>query len=60
VNNPQDFRVATKMIGYCPQFDAVFEGMTVIEHIEFYARIKGVIPSLRRNIIEKLLTEMDL
>jgi len=48
------------LIGYCPQFDAIFEGMTVYEHILFYARIKGVIPSLRTQIIEKLLTEMDL
>ena len=48
------------MIGYTPQFDAIFEGMTVIEHLYFYARIKGVLPHVRRRIIEDLLTQMDL
>lgn len=60
VGNPAELRQATKLIGYCPQFDAIFEGMTVLEHIEFYARIKGVIPSVRTSIINKLITEMDL
>jgi len=46
VNSPVEFRQVTKLIGYCPQFDAIFEGMTVTEHIMFYARIKGVLPNL--------------
>ncbi|KAE9465926.1 hypothetical protein C3L33_02162, partial [Rhododendron williamsianum] len=29
-------------IGYCPQFDALLEFLTVREHLEMYARIKGV------------------
>jgi len=29
-------------IGYCPQFDALLEFLTVQEHLELYARIKGV------------------
>ena len=29
-------------IGYCPQFDALLEFLTVREHLELYARIKGV------------------
>lgn len=29
-------------IGYCPQFDALLEYLTVQEHLELYARIKGV------------------
>jgi ATP-binding cassette subfamily A (ABC1) protein 1 len=29
-------------IGYCPQFDALFEHMTGREHLELYARLKGV------------------
>lgn len=29
-------------IGYCPQFDALLEFLTAQEHLELYARIKGV------------------
>ena len=27
------FGGARKLIGYCPQFDAIFEGLTVLEHL---------------------------
>jgi ATP-binding cassette subfamily A (ABC1) protein 1 len=30
------------LIGYCPQFDAIYEGVTVREHLEIYAVLKGV------------------
>lgn len=29
-------------IGYCPQFDSLLEYLTAKEHLELYARIKGV------------------
>lgn len=47
------FNEARKMIGYCPQFDAIFEGLTVKEHIEFYAKMKGVIKEKRDVLIEE-------
>eukprot|EP00981_Chlorochromonas_danica_P003709 scaffold684_cov167-Ochromonas_danica.AAC.8 len=31
-----------RLIGYCPQFDALFELLTVEEHLRLYARIKGL------------------
>lgn len=31
-------------IGLCPQFDVLWNDLTVQEHLEFYARIKGVAP----------------
>jgi ABC-type multidrug transport system ATPase subunit len=37
-----EFDEARKLIGYCPQKDAIFNLMTVEEHIWFYARIKGI------------------
>jgi ABC-type multidrug transport system ATPase subunit len=37
------FENARKLIGYCPQFDAIFDGMTVREHLEFYANVKGIL-----------------
>ena len=31
-----------RRIGYCPQFDAHFMNMTGLEHVELYAKIKGI------------------
>lgn len=54
------FRRARKLIGYCPQFDAIFEGLTVLEHLQIYATLKGLDPRLRTRLIEKQIDEMDL
>ena len=48
------------MIGYCPQFEAIFENLTVRQHLEFYANIKGVQSDFLDELIEKTLKEMDL
>lgn len=29
-------------LGYCPQFDAIDDLLTGREHLEFYARLRGV------------------
>jgi ABC-type multidrug transport system ATPase subunit len=34
--------------------------MTVREHLEFYAKVKGVLTHIRERIIERQLDEMDL
>ena len=46
-SSPLDFKLimindSFLQIGYCPQFDALLEFLTVREHLELYARIKGV------------------
>ena len=56
----EQFSSARKLIGYCPQENAIFEGMTVREHLLFYARIKGILVNRREPIIEKIMGEMDL
>mmetsp|Transcript_16587 Transcript_16587/g.24491 ORF Transcript_16587/g.24491 Transcript_16587/m.24491 type:complete len:504 (-) Transcript_16587:597-2108(-) len=30
------------LVGYCPQFDALFEKQTVEEHLKFYSTIRGI------------------
>ncbi|XP_020590496.1 ABC transporter A family member 1 isoform X2 [Phalaenopsis equestris] len=56
-SNPDSSR---QHIGYCPQFDALFEFLSAREHLQFYAKIKSV-PENRINIVvnEKLI-EFDL
>jgi len=48
-------------LGYCPQFDAVWKRITVREHLETYAAIRGVptnqISSLTQKIMEGLRIE---
>jgi len=36
------FKKARSRVGYCPQFDAIYELLTVREHLKLYAAIKGV------------------
>lgn len=31
-----------QLMGYCPQFDAINDLLTGREHLEFYARLRGV------------------
>ncbi|KAL8261643.1 hypothetical protein R6Q59_025692 [Mikania micrantha] len=60
----QDIRLnpkaARQLIGYCPQFDALLEFLTVQEHLELYARIKGVPESILDNVVMDKLIEFDL
>ncbi|XP_058083562.1 ABC transporter A family member 1 isoform X2 [Magnolia sinica] len=53
-------RAARQHIGYCPQFDALLEFLTVQEHLELYARIKGVPEMRMRDVVEEKLMEFDL
>ena len=38
----KDLKAAQKLIGYCPQFDALDPLLTGWEQLQFYARIKGI------------------
>ncbi|KAL5708093.1 Phospholipid-transporting ATPase abca1 [Ranunculus cassubicifolius] len=53
-------KAARRNIGYCPQFDALLEFLTVREHLELYARIKGVPESMLKDVVEEKLEEFDL
>ena len=54
---PQKIR---RRIGYCPQFDALFENMTGREHVELYASIKGVPSRSVRKVADTKLSEVGL
>ena len=55
-----EFGEARKLIGYCPQHDAVFPLMTVEEHLVFYSNIKGIPMDKRESVIEDAITQLNL
>ena len=60
LNIVQNFDKVKLMFGYCPQFDAIFPYMTVYENLEFYSRIKGVVPEKLDVIIQAMIESMTL
>ncbi|KAG7961902.1 hypothetical protein I3843_09G039100 [Carya illinoinensis] len=53
-------KAARRHIGYCPQFDALLEFLTAREHLELYARIKGVPEYRIDDVVTEKLEEFDL
>ena len=37
-------------IGYCPQFDALFDELTAREHLLLYCRLRGIPPSEEQQV----------
>ena len=48
------------MIGYCPQTNPIFESLTVEEHVDYYAQIKGIPAYLRKALADSVIAELDL
>lgn len=55
-----DPKAARCHIGYCPQFDALLEFLTAKEHLELYARIKGVPELMIDDVVMEKLVDFDL
>ncbi|GFY96206.1 ATP-binding cassette A1 [Actinidia rufa] len=53
-------KAAHRHIGYCPQFDALLEFLTVREHLELYARIKRVPEYRLEDVVMEKIGEFDL
>lgn len=49
-----------KRIGVCPQFDLLWEDLTVHEHLMFYARLKGADEGLDSSLVESTLRKVRL
>lgn len=56
----EEFEDARKLIGYCPQKDAIFPRLTVEETLKFYALVKGIRTSKIRSVIEKAIKDLNL
>ncbi|XP_023324416.1 ATP-binding cassette sub-family A member 9 [Eurytemora carolleeae] len=42
-------------LGYCPQFDAQWKTITIEEHLEVFAAIRGVPPSAINNLVQRYM-----
>jgi ABC-type multidrug transport system ATPase subunit len=56
-NQTDDVR---RLIGYCPQYDALHDLMTAREHLYFYGRIRGVSEQKLEATVEVLLRSLSL
>jgi ABC-type multidrug transport system ATPase subunit len=52
--------VVQLQIGVCPQFDILWENLTVEEHLLFYSRIKGIPPHEEDQCVTKALADVQL
>jgi len=39
-----------RKIGYCPQFDALYDELTAREHLQLYSRLRGIPPRHQHNV----------
>ena len=55
-----DVHKCRRKIGFCPQFDALFELLTAREHLTLYARIKGICEGDISRVVVSKIAEMGL
>jgi len=59
-NMATDLKKAIRNIGYCPQHDALWKSVTVREHLECYASIRGVKRSMIPKVIKALMRGLKI
>uniref|UniRef100_A0A1B6D564 Uncharacterized protein n=2 Tax=Clastoptera arizonana TaxID=38151 RepID=A0A1B6D564_9HEMI len=60
IRKPGSFSNIHQMIGLCPQHDILFDVLSPYEHLEFFARIRGVSSSSLEEVIIRTLKDIDL
>jgi len=56
----RQLREVRKVVGYCPQFDGLTDLLTVREHIELYARLRGVPSDQINTMVVQKMEQLDL
>ncbi|KAJ3393432.1 hypothetical protein HDU84_001922 [Entophlyctis sp. JEL0112] len=49
-----------EVMGICPQFDILWDDLTVEEHLYFYARLKGATRKIEHNYVNQALANVSL
>ena len=49
-----------RLVGFCPQFDALIDQMTVRETLWMYARLRGIHTEDISRVVEKLINQLTL
>lgn len=59
---PEDFSRARRLLGYCPQYNTLFDDLTVREHLMFFAELKGLLQDLEAitKDVDDILQNMGL
>ena len=52
--------LARKSVGFCPQYNVLFDTLTVMDHLRFYARLRGKSVKDSEELAEKLLKDLEL
>ena len=55
-----NFSELSSLFGYCPQFDAIFEYLSVYENLKFYSQIKGIKEEYINQVVTAMIDEMSL
>ncbi|MGH0160942.1 UNVERIFIED_CONTAM: hypothetical protein FKN15_044125 [Acipenser sinensis] len=56
----RDLLKVQQSLGYCPQFDALFEDLTAREHLELYTRLRGVPWKDEERVVKWALDKLEL
>lgn len=56
----QERAACFEVMGYCPQFDALFDLLTGEECLAFYARVKGLPENEIQPMVDDAIARMDL
>ncbi|GAB1604923.1 ATP-binding cassette sub-family A member 2-like, partial [Argonauta hians] len=56
----KDMNKVRQNIGYCPQFDSLYDELTAREHLQFYARLRGIPPKDEAAVVTAALKKLAL
>ena len=60
VRDENDMTMIRRMTGICPQHDVLFDELTPTEHLQFFARIRGMDEREVPGEVEDILNDIDL